>query len=452
MNGERPMKKKAILAMLLAMCLLLSGCALIKKDAAVDAKRVILSYNGTDVTKAEVQAQVQYQLQQYAYMYYMYYGGEYDTTDPANIAAAQEAAVEAIKQDLVLKAKIKELGIEEKLTEEDLAAIQETAQSDYDYALSQAESLVDQTLEGDAKKEAAAQYLTDKGISLDDYVEEAKNDKLSELLKQEIIKDVVVTDEEVQADFDSKVESDKSLYGEKASSYADAANNGTVYYAPAGVRRVKQILIKFKEEDQTAITAAKEKVTTANSKVTAAQQILDTEEASEEEKAQAQTDLEAAQAELDAANAEVDALTDTAYANIDEAADDVLKQLAEGADWDTLMAEKTEDPGMKAGRDTAETGYAVAEGMTTFDSAFVTAAMGLKAVGDVSDKTRGASGGYYIIKYWADQPEGPIALDTVKETLQSTLLTTKQNNFYNTTVDEWIEAANIKVDMNALRD
>ena len=54
MNGERPMKKKAILAMLLAMCLLLSGCALIKKDAAVDAKRVILSYNGTDVTKAEI--------------------------------------------------------------------------------------------------------------------------------------------------------------------------------------------------------------------------------------------------------------------------------------------------------------------------------------------------------------------------------------------------------------
>ena len=446
------MKKKAILAMLLAMALLLSGCALIKKDAAVDAKRVILSYNGTDVTKAEVQAQVEYQLQQTAYMYYLYYGQSYDTTDPSNIAAAQEQAVEAFKEDLVLKSKIKEMGIEEKLTEEDLAAIQETAQSNFDSALETAETLVDQTLEGDAKKEAAAQYLTDHDVKLEDYVEQAKNNKLSQMLKDEIIKDVTVSDEEVQAEYDKKVESDKTTYGENAASYAAAANNGTVYYAPAGVRRVKQILIKFKEEDQTAITDAKSKVTTANSKITAAQQILDEEEVAEEDKTKAQADLEAAQAELDAANKEVDELTDKAYANIDEAADDVLKQLAEGADWDTLMAEKTEDPGMQSGRDTAVTGYAVAEGMTSFDSAFVTAAMGLKAIGDVSEKTRGSSNGYYIIKYFADQPEGPIALDSVKETLHSSLLSTKQNDTYNTTVDEWVEAANIKVDMGALKD
>ena len=120
------MKKKAFLALLLTVTMLLSGCALIKKDAAVDAKRVILSYNGKDVTKAEVQAQVDYERQQTAYMYSMYYGqNNYDTTDPQAIAAAQEAAVEDIKKDLVLEAKAEELKIADKLTEEDLANLSE---------------------------------------------------------------------------------------------------------------------------------------------------------------------------------------------------------------------------------------------------------------------------------------------------------------------------------------
>ena len=447
------MKKKAFLALLLTVTMLLSGCALIKKDAAVDAKRVILSYNGKDVTKAEVQAQVDYELQQTAYMYSMYYGqNNYDTTDPQAIAAAQEAAVEDIKKDLVLEAKAEELKIADKLTEEDLAAIQEDAKADYDYYLSYAKSAVDQTLEGDALEEAAKKYLDEREVTMEEMEKQAKESKILELLRAEIIKDVDVSEDEIKAEYDSKVESAKTTYGENPASYANAANSSTIYYAPAGVRRVKQILIKFKTEDQTAIDEANTKVTTATSKVTAAQQILDGADYSDEEKAQAQTDLEKAQAELEAANKEVEELTDKAYANIDEAADEVLKQLADGADWDTLMAEKTEDPGMKTGRDTAVTGYAVAEGMTSFDSAFVTAAMNLKAIGDVSEKTRGASGGYYIIKYVADQAEGPIDYDSVKDTLKSSLLSSKQTSHYNTTVDEWIAAADIKADMNALKD
>ena len=43
MNGEIPMKKKALLAVLLVMTLLLSSCSLIVKDKEVDAKTVILT-------------------------------------------------------------------------------------------------------------------------------------------------------------------------------------------------------------------------------------------------------------------------------------------------------------------------------------------------------------------------------------------------------------------------
>ena len=40
----------------------------------------------------------------------------------------------------------------------------------------------------------------------------------------------------------------------------------------------------------------------------------------------------------------------------------------------------------------------------------------------------------------------------MKETISSALLSTKQNETYNTTVDQWVEEAGIKVDMNALKD
>ena len=101
---------------------------------------------------------------------------------------------------------------------------------------------------------------------------------------------------------------------------------------------------------------------------------------------------------------------------------------------------------------TAEKGYAVAADMTSFDSAFVEAAMALEKIGDTSGKVRGNSYGYYIIKYVADSVEGPIALDEVRETIQSSLLSTKQTNTYNDTIQSWVDAADFKVDLNALNN
>ena len=145
-------------------------------------------------------------------------------------------------------------------------------------------------------------------------------------------------------------------------------------------------------------------------------------------------------------------MTETAFANIDADADAILAQIAEGADWDTLMAEKTQDPGMQSGK-TAERGYAVSADMTNFDSAFVQAAMALEKIGDVSGKTRGTTYGYYIIKYVADAAEGPIALDEVKESIQSSLLSTKQDDTYNQKVQDWVSEAEsqFKQDLNALK-
>ena len=112
------------------------------------------------------------------------------------------------------------------------------------------------------------------------------------------------------------------------------------------------------------------------------------------------------------------------------------------------MDEKNQDPGMTGN----EKGYAVATGMTNFDSAFVEAAMALEKPGDHSGKVKGNSYGYYIIRYESDEAEGPVALDEVKEKISSSLLSTKQTEAYNAAKAQWVEEAGIKVDLNALKD
>ena len=130
-------------------------------------------------------------------------------------------------------------------------------------------------------------------------------------------------------------------------------------------------------------------------------------------------ELEEANTALEAANKAVEEATDKAFANIDEDTDAILASLdEEGADWQAIMDEKNQDPGMKNN----EKGYAVAADMTGFDTAFVEAAMALANPGDHSGKVKGNSYGYYIIRYEGDETEGPVALDTVKEKISSSLL------------------------------
>ena len=107
---------------------------------------------------------------------------------------------------------------------------------------------------------------------------------------------------------------------------------------------------------------------------------------------------------------------------------------------------------MKPGAVNAEKGYAVFSGMTDFDSAFVDAAMGLAAIGDTSDKIRGESYGYYVIKYVGDVTPGAVDYESVKDTLHDSLLSSRQSDTWNTTVDTWIKEAGIKEDLGALKD
>ena len=140
-----------------------------------------------------------------------------------------------------------------------------------------------------------------------------------------------------------------------------------------------------------------------------------------------------------------------ALANITPEADEVLAALAEGQDWDTLAEAHNDDPGMKAGAANAETGYPVCEGFTQFDAAFVEGAMALQNVGDYSDKIEG-SYGYYIIQYTSDVAEGAVDMETVRDTISSSLLSSKQSTVRDEVVAQWVKDANATINKGILND
>ena len=376
----------------------LAGAVLADRE---DAATAVLKLGSTEYTKGDIQQAAENYLSYLASLYAMY-GYQFDTTDPANIADARKVVIRELKENMALDAKAAELGLD-KLTEEETEAVMTAARSSYDSDFSYVRTylLTDTAgMDEEALMKAAEDKLTELGYPFEHYVEQATAQKIREKLQDYAVRDVTVTEEEILAEYESRVGTDKAAYEGKAGAWTEADLNGkTVYYTPAGIRRVKQILVKFREEDRSAISTAKQ---------------------SGDEQALAEAQ-------------------EKAYANIDGEADAILAALDAGADWQALMDEKNEDPGMN----THLKGYAVSADMTNFDPAFVEAAMAIGEPGGYSGKAKGIYG-YYIIRYENDEPEGPVDLEKVRGTIAEDLLKTRQEEAYKTAVETWVEEAGIE--------
>lgn len=434
------MRKKCFLALLLAVSLLLSGCALVTVDEQADNARVVLDVNGEKVTKGVLNNAVDYQLSQNEQMNYYYQLFGLSGTYSTDRATVQSQVVDSYINTLVAQQKAKELGFDQ-LTAEEEEAVQKTAEENYHSFLDQVSEYYfpNSELSEEEKHTQAEEYAKEHGLAtLEDALESAKQEKALEKLRADAVKDVAVSEEEIAAALQENADSAKTTYASNPSAYGSAVNNGTtVYYAPAGYRFVKQILVKFAEADSQAITEKNTALTEANTALTEAQTALDNA-AEDADKTALQAAVDAAQEKVDSAQAALNGVTDAAYANIQEKTDEIYaKATAEDADFDALVTQYNEDTGMPA------VGYAVCEGYSYFVESFTQAAMALEKVGDISEPVK-SSYGYHILQYSAEIPEGTVALDTVRDTLQASLLSQKQSDAYNAALEGWVAAADVK--------
>ena len=425
------MRKRSLLALLLALMMVLSGCALVTKDEKKDNARVIIDVNGDTITKSVMYAAVQNQISQNQYYNQLFANSGYTMNWPTDEATVTQQLADSFIEDLVLKQKAKAMGMSE-MSDEDKTHVEEHAKEDYESFLKSVIStyLPNSTLEGDELNAAAEKYVAENEVktidgrsSFDDFLKTAQDEEAVEKLKADIVKDVTVTEEEIKADFDAKVESEKAEFETNPDNYGyNRMNEITVYYAPAGYRMVKQILIAVSDEDSKAADEAK-------AALDSAQDALDN--------AAEDADKDALQAAVDTAQAAYDEAKATGMANAKTKAEEVYAlATAEGADFDALVAEYSTDH-------MPEEGYAIREGFAYFVEPFVTGAMALQNVGDVSEPVE-STYGYHIIKYVSDVEEGPVDIETVREGISDSLLSTKKDEMTETTIKQWINEATVK--------
>ena len=472
----------ALIALMLVALLTLSGCNLIGYDEELDNAQVVAKVNDTEITKAEWKNYTEYLAYYYQQYYQQNFGISLSMTDE-DVAAYGESALEQLIQSVVLQDKVKELGYDP-LGEEDAAEVEEYADSMMEFykLMMRHQNYPDlETVEEEQERLAAeaaeetpsepvetVATLTDadldalltsdlsaQGITREYFIESRTASIQSDKLYAYATADVTVTDEQVKAEFDSKVASQKESYDATPTLYSSNATGA--YYVPEGYRGVKNLLIKISDEDQDAIDELNDTLTTAKSTLSDVNSQLEDLRAEDtsaydeetlasynEQIAALEEQATAAQATIDETTAAVEEKTDAAFAAILPKAQEVLALAQSGEDFDALVETYGEDSGMKSEPNKTQ-GYPVCEGLSRYEQSFQDAAMALEKVGDVSAELVKTSYGYHILQYATDIAAGAVEYtDEIKESIHEDMLEQAQEAAYEAAVTQWVSEAEVK--------
>lgn len=475
----------ALIAMLLAAALMLSGCNLIGYDAELDGAQAVAKVGDTEITKAEWADYRDY-LVEYEQQYMQQYYGFTLPVDEASMASYGELALEQLIESVVVEDKMEELGYLE-LTEEENAEVEEYATSmtdlykmliryqnypDLETVEEEQERLAAEAAEATpSEPQEAVATITDAmldemltndlntiGYTHDYFVRTQTMSKQSEKLKAYTYEGVTVTDAQVKDEFDSRVASQKESYDANPASYAYAEQNGSdLYYMPAGYRGVKNLLIQLSDEKQdeikqlnSSLTAAKNLLSSGNDDLEElkAQDTAEFDEealaAYNEQIAALEEQVASAQTTIDETQAKIDETTEAAFAEILPLAQEVLAKAQAGEDFDALIETYGEDAGMNAEPNKSR-GYLVCDGLSIYEQSFQDAAMALENVGDVSAELVKTSYGYHILQYASELAGGEVEYtEEIKTSIYDEMLKEAQDAAYEAAVTQWVSEAKVE--------
>ena len=377
-------------ALTIVLAVAVSGCNMVQVNEEKDRKIVVAKVNGTEILKGEF-------LDQYE-QYVSYYG----------VSEEDEEQVKSVKTDIL-----------DNLVRQELVRQKaETAGHEVnDEIRTQAEKEFEQSVKEYAKSlQENAEKNTDKDAYKDTDYESQARTKMEESLKsmdmtkeqyiEFLAENIVVQNYVDELTTDLKVE-DKEIedyYNEELSfqkenpSLASYYSSVQIVTEPAS-RRVKHILIKLADEDTEAIDKLRQ----------------------------------------DSKDDEADKLREEKLKAIKTKADEVLAKVKAGEDFETLLKEYGEDPGMKSEEN--KDGYTMVRD-ASMRPEFLEASFQLKK-GETSDLVA-TDNGYHIIKVY-DATEDVIApLDDKKEEIKTALLSQKKNEKTNELIEQWIKEADIK--------
>lgn len=412
MGRYAPVKKKGRVTMkkfakLLAVCLAvmaLAGCSLVTVNPE---KITVATVGGETITKAQFDEEFNAFLSLYGYTQ--------DSEEIADqLAELKESFIDQMVENLVIDQKVRELGFDQVTDEEKAAAEQEVD----DWYQAQIEALVAEyemnESVADPEEQAKADvesYLSYYGTPIEDMKAQQIEAIPSNKLYDYVTKDVVVTEEEAKLTYAENVASDKESYEGDLATFVNAFDNGyVIYYVPEGTFYVKHILIGLTDEQKQELK-----------------------------------DLRADDDEAVAATA--DAKRDEFLATIQEEADAALAAVEAGGDFDALIAEYGDDPGMTY--DYYADGYLTYVGNPSFVEEFTAACDALTEDGMTTGLVA-SDFGYHIIRRVATKAAGEVPFEDVKADLMDGMLSSAQSDAYDAQLDQWISEANVEIKSNKL--
>ena len=441
-----------LMALLMALLLLLTGCNLVDVDqvAVIEEQRAevekqlstaLVEYDGGTVTEFDVMASF---YGNYSYMAQLYssFGMSIDSEMVNSIL---QDVVDTELQSRAIAKEFESRGLSlSKTVDEINAEADEAYQSNYDYVYENAEGDTDEVRAANTEltlyqqgytKEHLREYFM--GTYRMEAVEAAVRDEISE-----------VTDEELQAAYEEQVAADESTYTETPTKLDGTMTSADalVCWMPEGYRTVKHVLVIPEDEVLQAVTDARKAVDAAKKALEDLGTELDGVNDDEPEEGEEARTAEEIQADIDAKEAELADLEAAAadaesacLESVKDRTDEIYAKLEAGEDFDAVMAEYGEDPGMQS-EPSMTSGYYVSADSTQWDANFTAGAMLLEKVGDYSAEPVISTSGVHIIYYNSDVTPGVVPLEDVRDALYEQTLENMKSEHYESELAGWVEA------------
>ena len=326
-------------------------------------------------------------------MYMQSIYGTYDVSTDEAYRAFQDTVFDSIVNSLLPIYVAKQEGVT--LTAEEEAEVQESLQQEIDSLYESYADDVDASITDEDEKRAEEEKLLladlkANGLTYDKYIKSIEDSLRDEAIANKYIEsllaEVTVTDDDVQAYYDEQLayyqeryEEDPANYFDDYSSFLNGGSQPLV--VPEGYNYYKHILV------------------------------LDAEEGEDKD---------------------VDAIVAEIYAKIEA-----------GEDFDALIEEYGEDPGMQNEPYKTE-GYILSEANASdYYEEFSAAALALENEGDITPEAVQSSKGKHIIKKCGPVEAKTVTLDEVKDTIREQVETERKNDLYQEYLAQWKEEVKI---------
>lgn len=362
----------------------LTGCSAGKK-AGNDGSKVVAEVNGEKILLADVLKEYDSQKG-----YYGITAENEGTEDYKELAKNMKSSIlENLIYSKLIMQKANEAGL--KVTNE----ILEKSKTEFNgiiksleeqLKLEDGENASEATDYAKEAKESIDEQLKQLGMTQDEYIKLMADQTIMQQFMDKSVGEIKVSDEDIKSYYDSELKAQKE----------GASSSELQLYSKPGVR-AKHILIALPQEEQDEYSR------------------LYNEQKTEE----------------------ANAYLAEKQKGILPKAEEVLAKVKNGEDFDKLVEEYGEDPGMLQNPE----GYEI-DADTNFIPEFKETALKLKK-GQVSELVPTVYG-YHIIKVYEEIDEKVFSLEEKKEEIKSSLITQNKNDKWQALLDDWMAKATIK--------